>query len=115
MRPPTIAVVPKDHTVFSLSIPLPSIPPSYHPPPPPTPSASSSTASSSSSRAPPPLPPPAPAPASPSTTPSSSAQTAHLQLDLYGAQFRFRSADRAGRKFKTHGKTEMAGSAGMKL
>jgi hypothetical protein len=54
-------------------------------------------------------------PATPTSTVATVPTRARLELDLFGSQFRFRSADRAGRKFKTHGKTEMSGSAGMKL
>lgn len=79
-------MVPKDKTIFTLSIPLPTLPQSFTFPSSPLPSSS---------------------------TPQT--QRAKVQLDLFGAQFLFRSSDRAGRKFKTHGKTEMGGCAGMKI
>ncbi|KAF8311042.1 RNase P/MRP, p29 subunit [Clavulina sp. PMI_390] len=82
-----VKVIPKENSIFTFDIPL-------YPPPPLDPS---------SLRA------PSPEPADPSTSSSSSAQlpiSSHLEsspkirFQLYGNQFRFRSADRATRKFK---------------
>ncbi|KAH9481988.1 Ribonuclease P protein subunit p29 [Psilocybe cubensis] len=76
-----LKVLPKQGTVFSFAVPLYSILPPTH-----------------TVNTPLPLPPPA------STENVTALETVldqpHIQFELYGNQFRFRAADRAGRKFK---------------
>lgn len=74
-------MLPKQNSIFAFAVPLYSTLPTA---PPPTP-------------APPQLPSAAPTSPPPDTT---VLDHAHIEFELHGNQFRFRAAERAGRKFK---------------
>ncbi|THV04786.1 hypothetical protein K435DRAFT_835301 [Dendrothele bispora CBS 962.96] len=78
-------VLPKQNTIFTFSIPLFSTLPPTHTPEAPLPMPDPRSQSDSSVEA---------------TTTVTVLDMPHLEFDLYGNQFRFRSAERAGRKFK---------------
>ncbi|THU76610.1 RNase P/MRP, p29 subunit [Dendrothele bispora CBS 962.96] len=78
-------LLPKQNTIFTFSIPLFSTLPPTHTPEAPLPMPDPRSQSDSSAEA---------------TTTVTVLDMPHLEFDLYGNQFRFRSAERAGRKFK---------------
>ncbi|RDB21834.1 Ribonuclease P protein subunit p29 [Hypsizygus marmoreus] len=72
----TVKLIPKENSIFAFAVPLYStLPPTYTPN----------------------QPLPIPSPEAPKTT---VLQAPHIEFELHGNQFRFRSAERAGRKFK---------------
>lgn len=72
-----VAVIPKQNSIFTLAIPLYStLPPSH------TPNSS------------------LPLPSNEEALETTVLDKPHFEFELYGNQFRFRSAERAGRKFK---------------
>jgi ribonuclease P protein subunit POP4 len=72
-----IIVIPKQNAIFALAIPLYSTLPSSHSPHMPL-----------------------PLPGAAETPETTVLDNPHLEFELYGNQFQFRSAERAGRKFK---------------
>ncbi|PPR02171.1 hypothetical protein CVT24_011359 [Panaeolus cyanescens] len=79
-----LKVIPKQNSIFTFAVPLYSTLPETHTP-----------------EMPLPIPPPTTTDASSSTPALKTVLDApHIEFDLYGNQFRFRAADRAGRKFK---------------
>jgi hypothetical protein len=109
------SVVPKQHTTFTFSIPLPLQPtPSSLPP---TPSSPSQQPSPSTSKSASPFPSSSrrqsPAPPLPTLAPLKGGEgRKRMQFELYGSQFLFRNSDRAGRKFKSKPGTEIWGGLG---
>ncbi|KAF9547255.1 RNase P subunit p29-like protein [Agrocybe pediades] len=76
-----VKLLPKQNSIFTLAVPLYSVLPPTH-----TPNA--------------PLPLPSPSPAADPAQKQTVLDMPHIQFELYGNQFRFRAAERAGRKFK---------------
>ncbi|KAF9049107.1 RNase P/MRP p29 subunit [Panaeolus papilionaceus] len=81
-----LKVIPKQNSIFTFAVPLYSTLPATHTPEMPLPIPPPVTLDDASSPSQPPL--------------KTVLDGPHIEFDLYGNQFRFRAAERAGRKFK---------------